>query len=95
MQKSQCRVLAHRITKRLTLWTNKFLSYGGRLQLLKSVIEGMVSFWAQIFVLPKKVVKFIEAKCRSFLWAGTALDSKKVPIAWNLVCQPVQYGGLG
>lgn len=51
-------------------------------------------FWAQIFVLPKKVVKTIEATCRSFLWTGGIELSKRALIAWNIICQPEVAGGL-
>lgn len=64
----QCRMVCDKITARLQMWTIKFLSYGGRLQLLKSVVEGIHSFWSQIFLLPKRVLKMIDIKCRSFLW---------------------------
>lgn len=84
-----------KITTKLTSWTSKFLSYDGRLQLLQTVIEGIHLFWDQVFLLPKKLVMMVETKCRAFLWAGTNLESKRALVAWELVCKPKCFGGLG
>lgn len=43
-----------RITSRLHNWTSKFLSFGGKIRLITSVIYGMVNFWSSVFVLPKR-----------------------------------------
>ncbi|KAK6791822.1 hypothetical protein RDI58_010903 [Solanum bulbocastanum] len=73
----QCVTLLEMITKRVRCWSARMLSHAGRLQLIKSVIFGMQSYWAQIFVLPTKIVKLVEAVCRSFLWTGTGEFSRK------------------
>lgn len=56
--------------------------------MLQSVVEGIYFFLAQIFILPKKMLKMVEAKCRLFLWSSTQLDSRKALIAWEKVCAP-------
>lgn len=73
--------LVEKITARINCWTSKLLSYAGRVQLLKLVLFGVQSYWAQIFMLPKKVMKMINVLCRSFLWTGAAVVSKKALIA--------------
>ncbi|KAH0685373.1 hypothetical protein KY290_016648 [Solanum tuberosum] len=50
---------------RIISWTAKKLSYAGRVQLLRSVLFGIQAYWAQLFSLPTKVIKTIEAYCRS------------------------------
>lgn len=62
--------------------------------LLKTVIEGMFSFWAQIFVLLKKLLEMVGAKCRAFLWVETRLDFKRALVAWDQVYRPKCFGGL-
>nr|XP_016489984.1 PREDICTED: uncharacterized protein LOC107809777 [Nicotiana tabacum] len=42
----------------------------GRLQLIKAVLFGVKAYWSQLFLLPRKVIKLIEATCRSYLWTG-------------------------
>ncbi|XP_021770231.1 uncharacterized protein LOC110734397 [Chenopodium quinoa] len=74
-------------------WASKFLSYAGRLQLIKSVLFGIQTYWAQIFILPKKIMKEIESRFKAFLWTGNANPSKKALIAWSTVCLPKSCGG--
>ncbi|XP_009791749.1 uncharacterized protein [Nicotiana sylvestris] len=47
-----------------------------------------------IFVLPKKVMKAIEAICKTFLMTCTATISKKALVAWEKVCRPIAAAGL-
>lgn len=71
---TQCKFIVEKFTSELSHWTSKLLSYSGRLRLLQTVIEGMYEFLAQIFDLPKKLLKMVESKCRFFLWAGSTLE---------------------
>ncbi|XP_019257656.1 PREDICTED: uncharacterized protein LOC109235863 [Nicotiana attenuata] len=80
---AQCQPLIDNIAGRITSWTAKFLSYAGRVQLIKNVLFSIQTFWAQIFVLPKKITKLIEAICRSFLWTGEGNISRKALLAWE------------
>ncbi|XP_019236925.1 PREDICTED: uncharacterized protein LOC109217149 [Nicotiana attenuata] len=78
---------------RIQSWTTKYLSYAGRAVLVKSVLFAIQTFWAQVFILPKKV-QFIETICRRFLWTGSAEPTRKALIAWNGLCLPKTAGGL-
>ncbi|OIT06336.1 hypothetical protein A4A49_61618, partial [Nicotiana attenuata] len=49
---SQCIPLVDNIIARVRWWTSKFLSYSGRLQLIKSVLFEMQTYGAQVFLLP-------------------------------------------
>ncbi|XP_060184319.1 uncharacterized protein LOC132614001 [Lycium barbarum] len=79
---------------KVTHWTAKVLTYAGRLQLLKSVLFSIQNFWAQIFILPKKVLKKIETICRTFLWTGSNEVSNKAMVSWEQLCLPKSAGGL-
>lgn len=69
---AQCRPLVEKVTARIQWWMAKHLSYAGRLQLVKSVLFGIQTYWAQIFILPKKILKEIEARFRCFLWTRSS-----------------------
>ncbi|XP_019233197.1 PREDICTED: uncharacterized protein LOC109213816 [Nicotiana attenuata] len=86
--------LVEKITTKVTCWSAKFLFYVGRCQLIKAVIFGKQTYWAQVFIIPKKVLKLIETICRTSLWTGNAAISKKALVAWENVCKPVAAGGL-
>nr|XP_009628540.1 uncharacterized protein LOC104118866 [Nicotiana tomentosiformis] len=53
-----------------------------------------LTYWSQIFVLPKRIMRLIETICRTYLWTGTSATSRKALIAWEKVCQPKAAGGL-
>lgn len=86
--------LISRITAQIKHWTSKLLSYAGRLQLVKSIISGIVAYWIQVFPIPKAVIKHIQAICRSFIWSSSDQITKKAPISSNKMCDPKNAGGL-
>lgn len=59
--------LIEKIRKRIDSWTSRFLSYAGRLQLIKSVITSLTNFWIAAFRLPNGCIKEIERMCAAFL----------------------------
>ncbi|XP_048502873.1 uncharacterized protein LOC125498665 [Beta vulgaris subsp. vulgaris] len=90
---SQCKILVDKITKRAQGWIAKNLSYAGRLQLVRSILSSMQNYWAQLFSLPKKLLRAVEAVCRKFLWTGKTMECKKAPVAWNTFYIPRVVGG--
>ncbi|XP_019262629.1 PREDICTED: uncharacterized protein LOC109240435 [Nicotiana attenuata] len=60
----------------------------------KSVLTAIQNFWAQIFILPKKIIQFIDTICRRFLWSGNVELTRKALIAWEKLCCPRVVGGL-
>ncbi|KAJ9536525.1 LOW QUALITY PROTEIN: hypothetical protein OSB04_un000277 [Centaurea solstitialis] len=84
-----------RVKERLHNWKSKFLSYGGRRQLVVSVLQSLQLYWMQIFMFPAVVVHDIEKCLRDFLWAQGDSSRGKCKVAWSLVCRPRNCGGLG
>ncbi|PKI40699.1 hypothetical protein CRG98_038954 [Punica granatum] len=70
LSSKSCEAPTERIVKRLRSWSTKYLSYASRVQLIRSVLFGMASYWCSHFILPKKVIMLEQQKCRSFLWKG-------------------------
>ncbi|KAG7533510.1 Reverse transcriptase zinc-binding domain [Arabidopsis thaliana x Arabidopsis arenosa] len=95
MTKADYTPLLERIRTRLTTWTSRNLSYASRLQLLSSVISGIINFWILAYRLPSGCIKELNKLCSAFLWSGPDLNSKKAKIAWSDVCRPKKEGGLG
>ncbi|XP_019233130.1 PREDICTED: uncharacterized protein LOC109213753 [Nicotiana attenuata] len=62
--------------------------------LVQSVIFGIQAYWAQLFILPAKVLKMIEALCRSYIWSGTNTITRKALVAWEKICTPRSAGRL-
>lgn len=63
-----CRPLVDRITRKIQSWTSRFLSYSGRVQLIKAVLFEIQVYWSSVFMLPKKMIDEIEQLMRIFLW---------------------------
>lgn len=51
-------------------------------------------YWCQVFIIPQKVLKLLQAACRIFLWIGKASVSKRALVAWDKIVQPMLAGGL-
>lgn len=62
--------LVQKIVHKINYWAAKLLSYAGRVQLIKSVLFGVQIYWSQVFLLPQKVIKLIQAACRVFYGQG-------------------------
>ncbi|KAK1421730.1 hypothetical protein QVD17_24303 [Tagetes erecta] len=78
-----CSELLDRLDGRISSWNIKYLSFAGRLQLVRSVLSSMHIFWAAAFILPSYIAKEIESKLKKFLWGGK--EDKKViaKVAWK------------
>lgn len=95
MAKQDYLPLLEKIRTRICSWTSRFLSYAGRLQLLKSVIMSIVNFWNAVFRLPSQCIKDIAHLCSAFLWTGPELKTTGAKVAWRDICKPLKEGGLG
>ncbi|XP_024010162.1 uncharacterized protein LOC112085231 [Eutrema salsugineum] len=87
--------LIDRIKGNFNSWNARALSFGGRLQLLSSVVASTLNFWLSAFRLPAGCIAEIERICSAFLWSGPDLNLRKAEIAWKSVCKPREEGGLG
>ncbi|CAN1183437.1 Putative ribonuclease H protein At1g65750 [Linum perenne] len=81
--------------RKIQSWKSKFLSFGGRIALLKSVLSGLPVYYLSILKAPSSVIKRIENIQNRFLWAG-ALEKDKIHwVGWDMAKTPKRLGGLG
>ncbi|MCH80143.1 LINE-1 reverse transcriptase like [Trifolium medium] len=83
------------LQKRLASWKNKYVSLGGRVVLLNSVLAAIPIFYLSLFKIPVGVWKKIIRLQRRFLWGGAAGASKIPWVGWLDVCRTKKEGGLG
>lgn len=76
-------------------WAVKTLSYGERLQLVKSILSSIHVYWFSIFILPQKLIKKIESMLASFLWSGELKTIYNAKVSWKEIACSVKEGGLG
>ncbi|CAN1167737.1 Putative ribonuclease H protein At1g65750, partial [Linum perenne] len=81
--------------KRLERWKARFLSFGGRVTLLKSVISNLPTYYLSILRVPASVLAKLESIQRRFLWGGSE-DKKRIHLVnWDMVKTSIHKGGLG
>lgn len=90
-----CEPLLQKIKSKLSSWTTKYLSFAGRLQLLSSVISGIINFWCVAFILPVECINQINSMCSAFLWKGSLEGKYTVRVSWDKVTTSKEEGGLG
>lgn len=71
-----------------------YLSTGRRFTLLKSLLSGILTNFLFLFIIPTNVANRIEKIQWNFLWGGREGEFKFQLVNWNLVCSPINFGGL-
>ncbi|CAI0459152.1 unnamed protein product, partial [Linum tenue] len=87
--------LISRVQSRLQGWKGRFLSIGGRLVLIKSVLASQPTYLCSLYRAPTHVVQTIEKLQCSFLWSGSQEQNKFHLVSWDRCKQPKKWGGLG
>jgi hypothetical protein len=65
------------IKSRLSGWKSRFLSFGGRLVLLKSVLTSLPVYALSFFKAPSGIISFIDSIFSKFFWGGSE-ENKKI-----------------
>jgi exonuclease III len=92
---SEWRKVEERFEHKLSCWKAKYLSYGGRLVLLNSVLSSLPMFMMSFFEIPRGVLKNLDYFRSRFFWQGST-DRHKYRLArWDILCRPKDQGGLG
>jgi hypothetical protein len=90
-----CIPLVHRCEKRL-LSTSNFLTQGGKLQMVNSVMSSLAIYYMCSIKIPITILQQIDQYRRHCLWRGGDINGRKPPLAaWKMVAKPKLKGGLG
>ncbi|XP_041009378.1 uncharacterized protein LOC121253433 [Juglans microcarpa x Juglans regia] len=84
-----------KIERRLAWWKRLYLSKGGRVNLIKSTLSNLPTYFLSVFPIPACVAARIKKLYRDFLWSGMEDDFKFHLVSWDKVCKPILSGGLG
>ncbi|GKV46774.1 hypothetical protein SLEP1_g53743 [Rubroshorea leprosula] len=58
------------VRKKLASWKGRYLSMGGRITLINSVLSSLPVFLMSVYVIPKGIIHSIDKLRKSFLWGG-------------------------
>jgi hypothetical protein len=86
--------LADKVKIKLAAWKASLLSIVGRVQLIKSVIYGMLMHSLLIYSWPMSLIKDLEMCFRNFIWSGDITKRKLVTVSWAKVCKLLAERGL-
>ncbi|CAL5336186.1 unnamed protein product [Camellia sinensis] len=94
-KKSTWKPVVEKVKKKLASWKRRFLSFAGRLTLIKSGLSNLPVYFLSIFKLPIGVAKTIDRIQSNFLWGGSEVLRKIHLVQWKEVCKSKAQGGLG
>ncbi|GAU48899.1 hypothetical protein TSUD_98900 [Trifolium subterraneum] len=87
--------LLNRFRSKLSGWKSRFLSFGGRLILIKYVLSSLPVYALSFFKAPSGIISSFESLLNNFFWGGCE-DRRKIPwVSWSKVCVSKEHGGLG
>jgi hypothetical protein len=73
-----------------------WLSYSGRLEMVNSAISPIMTYAMCTLKLPKGVIENVDRARKQCLWRGNTTQKKGGNlVAWPIVMQPKEKGGLG
>jgi hypothetical protein len=87
--------LLQKVEKKIGHWTSRWLSLGGRLVLVNSVLQNMLVYWLCLAKVALNIIDNISQIFSRFLWKGA-----KKPIGfhlaiWDSITRPKDLGGWG
>ncbi|XP_071729272.1 uncharacterized protein [Rutidosis leptorrhynchoides] len=87
-------IIVEKIKSRLSSWKMRSLSSGGRIVLIKSILNSLPLYFFSLFRAPKCVLKLLEDVRREFFWGGSDTSHKISWVKWEKVVSPYESGGL-
>lgn len=76
-------------------WKQQYLSFGGILTLVNSVLDGITTYLMSLIPMPARVEKNIDKIRRQFLREGNAERRNFHLVKWSIVTKHKKEGDLG
>lgn len=80
---------------RISQWSYRLLSIGGKLTLVKAVLTSIPVYWFSLLLVPKKIINMMRKLLFNFLWTGSLSSGGLVMAGWEQFSIPVSSGGWG
>ncbi|XP_042505479.1 uncharacterized protein LOC122082043 [Macadamia integrifolia] len=84
-----------RVKGRLAGWKGKLLSMAERVELVCSVISGILNHNFAVYWWLSSLLATMERWMRNFIWSGEVDIAKTITVKWDTLCKPKEEGGLG
>jgi len=87
--------IVDRIKVKLASWKGSLLTIMGRVQLVKSIIHGMLVYSFHIYRWPQSILKLLDRWIKIFVWSGDIFTRKFVRLSGVLfVSRGIQVGWI-
>jgi hypothetical protein len=87
--------LEKKFETRISNWSHRWLSLGGRYTLVKVVLESIPVYWLSLAKIPKSILNNIRKRMFNFLWTGKKIKEGVHLINWRKIAKPKKVGGWG
>lgn len=87
--------LMDKVQNRLSSWTGKLLSFGGRTILIKHVLQSMPIHLLSACDPPAGVLAQLHRMFARFFWSNSIGNSSRHWSTWTTLCHPQEEGGVG
>ena len=86
--------LIKKVENRITNWSHKWLTLGGRVTLINSVLNSIPIYWFSLGQIPISImINSLRKLIVRFLWSGTGSVDKIHLIKWDMIFIPRAGGG--
>jgi len=86
--------ITDRIKVKLATWKGTMLSIMGRVQVVKSIIHGMLVYSFHIYMRLRRLLHQLDSWIKNFIWSGDIFTHKICTVSWKIMCRPWAAGGL-
>ena len=78
-----CQPILDMLQCKIQGWAIQKLSYGGRLQLVESILYGVQTHWSSTFIPPKAILKNVGSLISSFVWTRGFKHHYLAKVGWK------------
>ena len=89
------KVIVEKVMSKLAGWKAKYLSFVGRMVLIKSVMSVIPNYVMEGVTLPVHICDKLDKVNRDFLWGSTNEKRRMHMVGWSKVIKSKDDGGLG
>ena len=86
--------ITDRIKTKLATWKGISLSIMGRIQLVKSIIHGMLVYSFNVYMWPRRLLCLLDSWIKNFIWSRDIHSRKVCTVSWKIMCRSWAAGGL-
>lgn len=84
-----------KVERWLASWKKLYLSKGGRLTRIKSMLSNIPTYYLSLFPIPVSVAQRLKKLQKDFLWSGIGVEVKFHLVNWHTNCTPIKECDLG